>query len=174
MADRDDDRGPAPLTRRQRVRRIANMVNLSTPTGLAITRFAGCPSAPGPRGLILAWDYRWPTPKAHAFTVGNVVLTRAPAPLIDGPLLVHEEHHASQWAWCLGMFGFPILYAAASGWSELRAGDYSSRNLFERRAGLAEGGYRERPSRPIPTLQTRRWIRDRRDRHGPPTPTFKP
>jgi len=30
-------------------------------------------------------------------------------------------------------------------------GDFGSRNIFERRAGLAEGGYTERPLRPALT-----------------------
>jgi hypothetical protein len=41
----------------------------------------------------------------------------------------------------------PVLYLAAAGWSWLRTGDFASRNVFERRAGLADGGYRERPVR---------------------------
>ena len=42
-----------------------------------------------------------------------------------------------------------LAYAAAAGWSWLRTGDFASRNCFERAAGLADGGYRERPVRPI-------------------------
>jgi hypothetical protein len=35
----------------------------------------------------------------------------------------------------------------AAAWSWVRTGDPASRNLFERAAGLADGGYRERPLR---------------------------
>ncbi len=41
----------------------------------------------------------------------------------------------------------PVVYGVAAGWSWLRTGDVASGNVFEQRAGLAEGGYRERPLR---------------------------
>jgi hypothetical protein len=63
-------------------------------------------------------------------------------------LLDHEERHVTQYAWCAGVL-MPIGYVAAAGWSWLRTGDFASRNVFERRAGLADGGYRERPLRPL-------------------------
>jgi hypothetical protein len=63
-------------------------------------------------------------------------------------LLDHEERHVTQYAWCGGVL-MPIVYGAAAGWSWLRTGDFASRNVFERRAGLADGGYRERPLRPV-------------------------
>ena len=51
--------------------------------------------------------------------------------------------------------GLPFLpaYAVASAWSWARTGDPWSRNAFERRAGLAAGGYRE--ARPRPLLRRR-------------------
>jgi hypothetical protein len=61
-------------------------------------------------------------------------------------LLDHEERHVTQYAWCGGPV-MPVLYLGAAGWSWLRTGDFASRNIFERRAGLADGGYRERPVR---------------------------
>jgi len=75
--------------------------------------------------------------------MGNVVLLRHERLLQRRRLLRHEERHATQWAWCLGIVGFPLLYGAASLWSLLRAGDYFSRNPFEVRAGLRDGGYRQ-------------------------------
>ena len=42
---------------------------------------------------------------------------------------------------------FLPLYLLAMAWSWLVAGDYWSRNTFERRAGLDSGGYREQPLR---------------------------
>jgi hypothetical protein len=35
------------------------------------------------------------------------------------------------------------------GWSVLRTGDRAARNLFERQAGLAIGGYHDYPVRPM-------------------------
>jgi hypothetical protein len=40
------------------------------------------------------------------------------------------------------------LYFAAAGVSWLLAGDFGAWNVFERRAGLADGGYADRPLRP--------------------------
>ena len=59
--------------------------------------------------------------------------------------LDHESAHAWQYFACLGLPFLP-LYALASGWSWLRTADAASRNPFERGAGLARGGYRERPA----------------------------
>ena len=44
--------------------------------------------------------------------------------------------------WKLALRGLAIVLLAAA-WSWLRTGDHYSRNVFERRAGLADGGYRE-------------------------------
>jgi hypothetical protein len=43
----------------------------------------------------------------------------------------------------------PLVYGVAAGWSWLRTGDVASRNVFERRAGLVDGGYREQPLRAL-------------------------
>jgi hypothetical protein len=40
------------------------------------------------------------------------------------------------------------LYFAAAAVSWVLTGDFGSRNVFERRAGLADGGYADRPLRP--------------------------
>jgi hypothetical protein len=40
------------------------------------------------------------------------------------------------------------LYLAAAGVSWALTGDFGARNVFERRAGLADGGYTNRPLRP--------------------------
>jgi hypothetical protein len=40
------------------------------------------------------------------------------------------------------------LYFLAAGLSWLLTGDFAAQNVFERRAGLAGGGYAERPLRP--------------------------
>lgn len=129
------------------LRATANWVTLGTPLGLLIAAVAGCRRHPGPRGLTLATGYRAALPKGAAFTVGNVVLLREERWLQREQLLVHEERHATQWAACLGVIGFPLLYALASAWSWVATGDFHSQNAFERWAGLADGGYRERPLR---------------------------
>lgn len=121
------------------------MLNLSTPLGLVLARAAGAPHRPGPRGLVIAAGYAWPLPHAAAFTVGNVVIYRAdPAAAGRDPVLLgHEEQHSTQYAWCLGL-PFLALYFLCAGWSLLRTGNPGTANFFERRAGLAAGGYPDR------------------------------
>jgi hypothetical protein len=62
------------------------------------------------------------------------------------------------------------LYFLAAGMSWLLTGDFGSQNIFERRAGLAEGGYTERPLRPALTRLARRHIRDHGDMAPPGVP----
>ena len=98
----------------------------------------------GPDGLLVAHAVRLPA-RAPAFTVGNVVLLRLDdAALARRPrLLVHEARHATQYACCVGLLMLP-LYGLAAGYSWLRCRDASSYNVFEVRAGLADGGYADR------------------------------
>ncbi|MGW9413505.1 hypothetical protein [Arthrobacter cupressi] len=133
------------MTPGQRLRRIANTLNLSTPLGLLLARAAGARCGTGPRGLTIAAGYRWRLPHAAAFTVGNVVLYRAgPASAGQDPVLLgHEERHSTQYAWCLGL-PFIGLYFLCAGWSVLRTGNPGTANFFERQAGLAAGGYPDR------------------------------
>ncbi|WP_426302899.1 hypothetical protein [Arthrobacter sp. R-11] len=133
------------MTPGQRLRRIANALNLSTPLGLLLARAAGARCSPGPRGLTIAAGYRWGLPHAPAFTVGNVVLYRAGTASAgqDPVLLGHEERHCTQYAWCLGL-PFLALYSLCAGWSVLRTGNPGTANFFERQAGLAAGGYPDR------------------------------
>lgn len=142
---RPRDRAP-----RDRARRFGNLLNLSTPIGLAVARVGGARLRPGPRGLILGEGYRLPFPVAGAFTVGDVVITSSTwtALLARHPrLLEHEERHSWQYLACLGL-PYLVPYVAAMAWSVLRTGDRASANVFERHAGLVDGGYRERPVRP--------------------------
>lgn len=132
------------------VRLLVNVVNTSTLLGLLIGVLGGTRFTAGPDGLILGYRYRLPVPPAPAFTVGNVVMHR------DGPavhdrrptLLAHESRHATQYAYCIGPVMLP-LYLVAAAWSWVRAGDTWSRNVFETRAGLPDGGYTERPLRSV-------------------------
>lgn len=96
---------------------------------------------------MFATGYRFRFPTGGAFTIGNVVATRMTlTELLRYPrVLAHEERHAWQYV----LFGGPLywpLYCAAMGWSMVRTGDRSSRNVFERSAGLADGGYVDRPT----------------------------
>lgn len=135
-------------TTAQRLRRAANLLNGSTLAGLAVALAARTRISRGPRGLIIAAGYRWRLPFAGAYTLGNVVLCRSTAAdLLSRPaLLGHEERHCGQYAWCLGLPFIP-LYLAAAGWSVLRTGNPGTANIFERRAGLAAGGYPVRAAR---------------------------
>ncbi len=120
---------------------VVNWLNLTSPVGWAVARTAGCRiAARGPYWE--ATGYRWAFPVAEAFTVGSVVISRTRVP--DG-VWRHEIAHMRQYAW-LGVLFWPA-YGVAAGYSWIRTGDWWSRNLFERRAGLRAGGYRERPVR---------------------------
>lgn len=151
-----------PLSSAVRIRRFANLVNLTTPAGLVLARIGKCRLSPGPDGLLLAEGWSWMLPKAAAFTVGNVILYRSRVagsfrPDRHGPrrgkagqspLLRHEARHASQYA-ALGLLFYP-LYFAAAGVSVLRKGDPASGNVFEQWAGLHDGGYQTRERRTPP------------------------
>ena len=135
------------LSRAQRVRRVGNLVNLSTRLGLLIASVGGASRRPGPYGLTLAERYTIRFPPAGAFTVGNVVispLTFAELTRRHPEVMEHEDAHAWQYLCCGGLPFLP-LYLLAVGWSWLRTGDVASANPFERNAGLARGGYREAP-----------------------------
>jgi hypothetical protein len=140
-----------PLSAAHRLRRLGNLVNLSTPLGLAIARVGRAHVRPGTRGLLLADSYRLPFPLALAFTVGNVLLTSGRWDELERTrpgLLVHEEAHTWQWFWSAGLPFLPA-YGACLVWSVLRTGDRAAANVFERRAGLALGGYAEVAARPL-------------------------
>lgn len=139
------------LLPRHRLRRLGNLLNLSTPLGLAIARAGRAEVRPGPRGLLLADGYRLPFPVALAFTVGNVLVTRGRWPELQGrspDLLTHEEAHSWQWFLCAGLPFLPA-YGVCLAWSLLQTGDLGAANFFERRAGLERGGYRSLPPRPL-------------------------
>ncbi|MEV7663963.1 hypothetical protein [Paenarthrobacter sp. NPDC089316] len=136
------------MTPAQRLRQLANVLNLSTPLGLAVAVASKCTLSRGPRGLLIAAGYNWKLPHAGAFTVGNVILYRAPvgAAGASAVLLGHEERHSTQYAYCLGL-PFLALYGAAACWSMIRTGNTGSGNFFERQAGLEAGGYIEHLNR---------------------------
>ncbi|UXM93253.1 hypothetical protein [Paenarthrobacter sp. JL.01a] len=136
------------MTPGQRLRQAANVLNLTTPLGLAVALASRSTLSKGPRGLLIAAGYSWKLPFAGAFTVGNVILYRAPHGIAgsDPVLLGHEERHSTQYAYCLGL-PFFALYGAAACWSMVRTGNPGRANFFERQAGLEAGGYVESPNR---------------------------
>jgi hypothetical protein len=129
-----------------RARQVVNAINLSTLLGLTVARIGGAHLARGPDGLVLGHGYRRGFPKAAAFTMGNVILTKHDdGYLLARPhLLHHESRHSDQWACWVGL-PFLIAYVVAVGWSYLRTRTPALGNVFERRAGLVDGGYLPRP-----------------------------
>jgi hypothetical protein len=80
---------------------------------------------------------RWLNGPRGGVTVGNAFLTSGPPP--DTDLRRHEVRHADQWA-VAGLIAFPVAYAIAELIGRAR-GRGRAGNVFERLAGLAEGGY---------------------------------
>jgi len=129
---------------------LANALNGTTALGLIVAKLGGTTVKLGANDIFFAEGYRLPFPVAGAFTIGNVVTTGSDFTRLTGVfprVLVHEAKHTRQFAW-LGL-GFGPVHAVAMAWSWLRSGDRASRNPLERAAGLADGGYTERPLRPI-------------------------
>ena len=123
-----------------RVRLAVNLVNGSTLAGFAVSRAGRARLARFPGGLLVAAGYQLPVPPAPAFTLGNVIITRRAGLDDDSALFRHEARHSTQYAWCGGLAMLP-LYFTAAGVSWLLSGDFGAWNVFERGAGLADGGY---------------------------------
>lgn len=158
-----------PMTRLQWFRFAGNLVNLSTPAGLLIATLGRVRIVTRPGGIFVGEGYRLPFPVAAAFTTGNVIVAAGSWPdlLSRFPdLFQHEERHTWQYLYCAG-FGFFPLYGLCMAWSVLRTGDRAAANFFERTAGLAIGGYQDRPVRPVGEGvravlgQTTGWLRTR-------------
>jgi hypothetical protein len=132
---------------RLRVRQAVNLVNGSTLAGLGVAALGGAKVSRSADGLLTGTGYRLPVPPAPAFCVGNVIVTRGDVMVPGSRLFRHEARHATQFAWCGGLVMIP-LYLAAAGVSWALTGGFGARNVFERRAGLAEGGYADTPLRP--------------------------
>src|SRR6516225_5228134 len=124
-----------------------NLANGSTLAGLAVAALGGARVARGAGRLYVGTGYRLPVPPAPAFCLGNVIVTRLQELDPTSALFRHEERHATQYACCGGVIMVPLyLVAAAVSWA--LTGDTGARNVFERRAGLADGGYTDKPLRP--------------------------
>ncbi|HET8614836.1 MAG TPA: hypothetical protein VFL94_04860 [Actinomycetales bacterium] len=143
----------APVRGVDRLRQVVNVITLATPLGLLLARLGHAHLRPGPHGTRVAAGYRsgFPAPRASAVTIGDVILLRLDdEQLAERPrLLTHESRHSAQWASLLGVLGFPLAYGLASLWSWLRCRNMALRNVFEVRAGLADGGY-QAPGPPRP------------------------
>ena len=124
-----------------------NLANGSTLAGLAVAALGGARVARGADRLLVGTGYRLPVPPAPAFCLGNVIVTRLPGLDPSSALFRHEARHATQYACCGGVVMVPLYLVAASvSWA--LTGDTGCRNVFERRAGLADGGYTDKPLRP--------------------------
>jgi hypothetical protein len=130
-----------------RARQVINLANGSTLAGLGVAALGRAQLTRSTDGLFVGTGYRLPVPPAPAFCLGNVILTRMDALPAGTALFGHEARHASQYAICGGVVMVP-LYLVAAGVSWVLTGDFGSRNVFERRAGLADGGYTDKPLRP--------------------------
>jgi hypothetical protein len=129
------------------VRRVVNLANGSTLAGLGVAALGGAQVTGSVDGLYTGAGYRLPVPPAPAFCVGNVIVIRGEGIDPGSRLFRHEARHATQFAWCGGVVMIPLYLAAASvSWA--LTGDFGARNVFERRAGLADGGYADQPLRP--------------------------
>jgi hypothetical protein len=133
---------------RLRVRQAVNLANGSTLAGLGVAALGRARPARAADGLFVATGYRLPVPPAPAFCLGNVLVTRLDALDPGSRLWRHEARHATQFAWCGGVMMVP-LYLVSAGVSWVLTGDFGSRNAFERLAGLADGGYSDKPLRPV-------------------------
>ena len=130
-----------------RLRQAANLANFSTLAGLGAAVAGRARIARSVDGLVTATRYRLPVPPAPAFCLGNVILTRDDDLDPGSPVFRHEARHATQYAWSGGVAMVP-LYLLAAGASWVLTGDFGARNIFERLAGLADGGYTDKPLRP--------------------------
>jgi len=139
-----------------RLRQAVNLANFSTLAGLGAAIAGRARIAPSVDGLVIATRYRLPVPPAPAFCLGNVILTRGDDIVAGSPLFRHEARHATQYAWSGGLAMVP-LYLMAAGASWVLTGDFGAGNIFERLAGLADGGYTDKPLRPV--LVRRLWRR---------------
>ena len=130
-----------------RARQVVNLANGSTLAGLGVAALGGARVTRGADRLFVGTGYRLPLPPAPAFCLGNVIITRLQGLDPSSALFRHEARHATQYACCGGVVMVPLyLAAAAASWA--LTGDTGSRNVFERRAGLADGGYTDKPLRP--------------------------
>jgi hypothetical protein len=128
---------------RHHLRTAVTAVNLTTAVGLVVAKAGGAQLRRGRNGILIGENYKRKMPPATCFTVGSVIMCRRSAEWLlaeeRSALFGHESRHAGQYAW-LGPVFWPAYWTACL-WSYATVGSWGSRNLFERRAGLAAGGY---------------------------------
>ena len=138
-----------PQTGWQWFRLVGNVLNLTTPSGLVVALIGDAKIRRGPRGLFLCEGYRLKFP-AGAFTIGNVITTGSTweQQLRQYPeLLRHEEQHSWQY---LTASACRTTRRTSPVWPGPCCGRATAPpGTFERQAGLAIGGYRELPTRPV-------------------------
>jgi hypothetical protein len=141
-----------------RLRLAANVINGSTLAGVMVAAIGRAGLRPAGDGLLVGSGYRLPVPAAAAFCLGNVLVTRLSHDAFTASprLFAHEARHATQYACCAGLAMLPLYGIAAAG-SWALTGDFGSRNVFERRAGLSDGGYAEKDLRPL-FRRARAWL----------------
>ena len=111
----------------------------------ARAREAPAPHGPGPRALRAG---------AVCYDAGRVQIHRAPAPSrLPTGWGAAVALVLLWWVMAVSSVGqksttFDELAHLTAGYSYWLTGDFGSRNIFERRAGLADGGYTDRPLRP--------------------------
>ena len=132
-----------------------NLANGSTLAGLGVATLGGARVARSADRLFVGTGYRLPVPPAPAFCLGNVIVTRLGGLDPSSALFRHEARHATQYACCGGVVMVP-LYLAAAAVSWTLTGDTGCRNVFERQAGLTDGGYTDKPLRPALQLALHR------------------
>ena len=143
------------MRRRDRIRHIANWLNLSTPVGLLVAGAGGAHVRRRPDGIFVAEGYRFRFPVAGAFTIGDVVTTASTLSRLEGTMpgvFAHEVRHAWQYA-ATGVWFLPA-YLLGSAWSLARTGSPALRNPLERHAGLVSGGYAGLDGAPIGPVWT--------------------
>jgi hypothetical protein len=128
---------------RHLARTLLTAVNGTTGAGLLVALAGGAKIRRGRDGVLVAEGYRRRMPPATCFTVGSVIMCRHSAEWLlhtdRAELFGHESRHAGQYA-VLGPLFWPA-YWLACGYSWTATGSWGARNLFERLAGLAAGGY---------------------------------
>jgi hypothetical protein len=141
-----------------RLRLAANVINGSTLAGVVVASLGPARLRPAGDGLLVGSGYRLPVPPAAAFCLGNVLVTRLSHDVFTANprLFAHEARHATQYACCAGLAMLP-LYGIAAAVSWALTGDFGARNVFERRAGLSDGGYAEKDLRPL-FRRARAWL----------------
>lgn len=123
------------------LRTLANVVNLSTPLGLVVA-VAGRSRLRRRGHLIVADRARLPIRNAGAVTIGCVVVVPRRSvenwEAVNPGVMEHEDGHAWQYAYCLGLPFLP-LYGLATGWVDDPDGRPGQRQPLRGPGGPAQG-----------------------------------